>query len=264
METEHRKLSGKDNELISWQAIHQNEERLATQICAQAKTRLIPAFLQLLRVIRIHSDLPATIARGVKTSSNPSEMNIANRSSLKSSTQASQLNGKQFECMRSRDLVTNPKPSPSPHTYGTQGVLISPSAHHTTHERNPGRVWCEPLFEVRTSGEPEAESGELSKSCRHLRLCCDQLIQFGHPLLGSSSNQRPMHGVLPSAQFCKSHWNRLFMECERSAAQFLYALICYLEQNATISGNVHVVEYKEADFFFMKNVNDTLLGMGSD
>lgn len=256
METEHRKLNNKDNELISWQTIHQNEERLAAQICVQTKTRLVPAFVQLMRLIRAHIELPSTDDAGLKkkfyllTESNT----YPNRSCPKSKTTKMVAN-QYLKCPPpplNKNLVSKTMNA-------ADDALIQQSDRQN--ELHSEGFCCEPLFEIRSSGEPEAESGQLSKSCRHLRWCCDQVVQLGHPMLNYSNQQQQMYGILPSAQFSKSFWNRLFMECEHSAAQLLYALICYLEQNATISENVHIVEYKEADYFFIKNIKDKLFGM---
>jgi hypothetical protein len=235
MEPEIRKIGGKDNELISWQSIHQIEERKAVQVCVQAKTKLIPAFVQLLRLVR-----------------SPNRSSEVGRTKEGAHKQLKRGNDKlpiDLEVAKTNDL----KITAGPITSIQDDLNTLPKLGHS------GAIWCEPPFEVHTSGQPEADCSQLSNCCRTLQSVCDQFHQEAQTVM-FPVDWKQVRGVLPPFQFNRPRWNRLFLECENSASRLLYALICYLEQNATISENVYVVEYKEADFFFMRNVNDAISG----
>lgn len=241
MEEDLRKIGGKDNELISWQSIHQTEERKAVQICVLAKTKLIPAFVQLLRLLRN----PTHCTESKRGASYP-EHKVRSTGPHHSFPPSP----------RPHSLTTTASPNAAFHHHATAPIALDASAA-PDNRLNP--MWYDPIFEGHSTGPQEADPIQLSKCCQTLQTVCDQFHQQAQNVM-FPIDWKQIRGVLPTFQFDRPRWTRLFLECEYSASRLLYAVICYLEQNATISENVHVVEYKEADFFFMRNVNDAVLG----
>lgn len=241
MEPEIRKIEAKPNELISWQSIHQKEERRAVQLCVQAKTKLIPAFVQLMKTL--HSPEVAKELGNLNS-------NLLKQTQSKAISMAKQNSS--FKEQRAKDSHSNKNKPTDVSKFKRQTDV--------TRVARTSSLWSDPPFEVHTSGLLEIECTQLTKACQAIAIECNKFdLQSKH--LFASINSKQMRGVLPSVQFGESRWKRIFLECERSAARILYGLICYLEQNATIGENVHVVEYKEADFFFARNTNDAILGM---